>query len=117
MSIRPEFAERIFDRSKRFELRRRIFADTVETVVVYVTHPVGRVVGEFSVQTVHTLPILQLWERVKQSAGIERERFFAYFLECSMGHAIEVGEILQYESPLSINCFSERAPQSYMYLG
>ena len=49
LSIRPEYAEAIFAGRKTVEFRRAPLADDVSVVVVYVTQPVGRVIGWFTV--------------------------------------------------------------------
>lgn len=46
MSIKPEFADKIFDGSKRYEFRRMIFKQpAVKKVVVYASAPVQMVIG------------------------------------------------------------------------
>jgi predicted transcriptional regulator len=53
LSIKPEFAEKIFDGSKRFEFRRNVFKNRdVRTVVVYASSPISKVVGEFDIEMV-----------------------------------------------------------------
>ena len=40
LSLRPEFAERIFDGTKKYEYRKRVFVrEDVDKVVVYATDP------------------------------------------------------------------------------
>ena len=64
LSIKPEFAEKIFDGTKKFEFRKSIFKNTdVQTVIVYASSPVQQVIGEFTIDSIfvtficHTLPI------------------------------------------------------------
>src|SRR5438067_1449468 len=78
-SIRPEYAAAIFDGRKRFEFRRSVFRRAVTTVIVYVTKPVGMVVGEFDVEGVIQGGVQDLWEHTQEAAGIDRERFLNYF--------------------------------------
>ena len=43
LSIKPEYAEKIFAGIKTYEYRRKIFKDgSVKTVVVYVTSPIKK---------------------------------------------------------------------------
>ncbi len=49
MSIKPEFAERIFNGEKEFEFRKRVFKWDVKTVVVYASYPICKLIGEFEV--------------------------------------------------------------------
>jgi len=116
LSIRPEHIERIVAGTKRFELRRVLFARTVCTVVVYATAPGKHVVGEFSTERTLSLPPENLWEKVKSGAGVTREQFMAYFAGCQVAHAIEIKRFTKYASPRPITDFAARPPQSFMYL-
>lgn len=50
LSIQPEYAEKILNGTKRFEYRKAVTRnESVRTVVIYATMPVGKVVGEFEV--------------------------------------------------------------------
>ncbi len=50
MSIKPEFAFKIFDGEKKFEFRKVIFKNPdIRTVVVYASSPVQQVIGEFEI--------------------------------------------------------------------
>ncbi|WP_369009144.1 ASCH domain-containing protein, partial [Escherichia coli] len=45
LSIKPEFAEKILNGTKRFEFRKGIFKNPqISTVVIYATMPLGKVV-------------------------------------------------------------------------
>ena len=62
LSIKPEFAEKIFNGTKKYEYRRVIFKNKVETIVVYASDPVQRVIGEFEIGEILHKDIEQLWE-------------------------------------------------------
>ncbi|MHB0673525.1 ASCH domain-containing protein [Roseomonas mucosa] len=119
MSIKPEFAERIFDGTKRYEFRKAVYANrAVQTVVVYVTQPVGRIVGEFDVDGIVEAAPECLWAETHAHAGVTRDFFDAYFEGRDRAFAIQVGEVRLYDAPLVpgdvIANFT--APQSYMYV-
>lgn len=119
LSIKPEFAERIFDGTKRFEFRRSVFRDrSIRTVVVYVTRPVGMIVGEFDVAGIITCTPDGLWERTRSHAGISREFFDSYFEGRESANAIEVAEARRFASPIEPSTAIENfvPPQSYMYV-
>ena len=50
LSIKPQFVEEIFAGKKRFEYRKAIFSKDVDSVVIYSTKPVGKIVGEFTIK-------------------------------------------------------------------
>lgn len=119
LSIKPEFAERIFDGTKRFEFRKVVYANrNVRTVVVYVTRPVGRILGEFEVLDITEGTPDRLWEVTQAFAGVSREFFNEYFLGRDRGYAIHIGFVTRYETPLVPEDLIENftPPQSYMYL-
>lgn len=117
LSIKPKYSSAIFRGEKRFEFRRSSFSRPVDIVVVYVTAPVQKVIGEFDVRSVIGESVPSLWERTKRFAGVERDFFFRYFEGREYGYAIEVGEVRSYRSPFCpIERFGIRPPQSFVYL-
>lgn len=49
LSIKPEYANRIFDGSKKYEFRKHLPQKKIDKIVVYSTDPVQRVIGEVEV--------------------------------------------------------------------
>ena len=48
LSIKPEFANKIFNGTKKFEFRRTLFKKKeVKKIVVYASAPISKVIGEF----------------------------------------------------------------------
>ena len=118
LSIKPEFALKIFDGSKKYEYRRIIFKrEQVTRVVVYASAPIGKVIGEFEIADIlHDEP-KRLWVKTNQHAGINREKFFDYFSDRDKGYAIKVKHYAKYDSPKSLNSFMVTSPpQSFLYL-
>ena len=118
LSIKPEFALKIFDGSKKYEYRRSIFKKReVETVVVYVSNPIRRVVGEFDIGEIHHKKPEQLWAQTCRHAGITRAKFMEYFSDLEKGYAIGIGKTRKYLRSLSLNDLKLTSPpQSFMYL-
>jgi predicted transcriptional regulator len=117
LSIKPHYADAIFRGDKRFEFRRAIFRSPVETVVVYTSSPVSRVVGEFDIKGIITDKVERLWQRTRHSAGIDRTKFLSYFSGRSIGHAIVIGSVRRYPKALDLSSnFGIRPPQSFTYL-
>ena len=66
LSIKPEFVERIFDGSKKYEYRKMLFKrNDINVVVIYASAPVKRVVGEFRIKDIFSESVDVLWERTK----------------------------------------------------
>lgn len=119
LSIKPEYVERILDGTKRFEFRRRIHnrAD-VNAVLIYATMPVGRVVGEFTIERIHSQPPSSLWNRTKSQSGITRKFFREYFEGRKIAHAIEIKSVKKFDEPQPLSNYLQSgvAPQSYAYI-
>jgi len=117
LSIRPRFVEAILRGEKRFEFRRRIFTRPIQTIVVYATVPVQRVVAEFDVRSVLRDSPSALWKLTHRFAGIAEDEFFGYFRGKQAGYAIEIGEVRPYRTPFCpVARFGVKPPQSFAYL-
>jgi len=118
LSIKPEFAELIFNGTKKYEFRRSIFKNTsIKTVVVYASSPVQKVIGEFDVEKIINDDVNTLWRRTRQHAGIDKEYFLKYFENKDSGFAIQIKKIRRYETPLCLKkSFNLSPPQSFVYI-
>lgn len=118
LSIKPEFAEKIFNGTKMYEFRRSIFKKNhIKTVVVYASSPMQKVVGEFEIEHIIYDELKNLWNQTHQFAGIEEDFFFEYFSDKKLGYAIKIKKTLKYQTPLSLKeSFNILPPQSFTYL-
>ena len=118
LSIKPEFALRILDGSKRYEYRRTIFKrGAVKTVVVYASGPIKRVIGEFEIGAILHEEPEALWAKTGDYAGITKKRFLRYFENRPAGYAIEVKEARTYDMPIRLDQLKVSwPPQSFTYL-
>ena len=119
LSIKPEYANKIFSGEKKFEFRKRAFGNiNVRTVVVYSTMPVGQIIGEFSIKKIHQDSPKSIWSRTKKFSGIDKRFFNEYYHGRDLAVAIEVEEPVLYDNPINPKKEYENftAPQSFMYL-
>jgi predicted transcriptional regulator len=118
LSIKPEYALKIFEGKKKFEFRKSIFKKPdIKIVVVYASSPMQLVIGEFEIDDIVSLEPNQLWEETKEFSGISKEFFFEYFAERDVAHAIKIKKTRKYRKPLCLRQdFNLTPPQSYMYL-
>ena len=119
LSIKPKYADKIFEGSKRFEFRKAVHKNRdVTTVVVYATKPVGKVIGEFTVSDVHQDSASRLWKKTKTASGISKEFFLDYFAGRDKCFAIEVKNTTLYPEPLNLIDVlpNGHPPQSFVYL-
>ena len=118
LSIKPEFALKIFNGSKRYEYRRVIFKrEEVKIVVVYASDPIKKVIGEFEIGEIFHEEPQALWAKTADKAGITKSRFLEYFENSEKGYAIKVKEARIYDTPISLSKLMVLCPpQSFMYL-
>lgn len=119
LSIKPEYANKILDGSKKFEFRKASFSSQrVECVLMYATKPVGKVVGEFRVSHIHVDKPSAIWKMAKVHAGINKRFFDEYYRDREVAVAIEVESVRKYETPIGLSELGAgiTAPQSFRYL-
>ena len=118
LSIKPEFARKIFSGEKRYEFRRSLFkSPDVKKVIVYASAPISKVIGEFEIEAIHHLDIPQLWQKTKKYSGISEEYYLSYFTGKEYGYAIQVKSCKTYRNQLCIReSFGLTPPQSFAYV-
>ena len=118
LSIKPEFAFKIFEGTKKFEFRKVIFKKpNIKTVVVYASSPVQQVIGEFEIEDILSFDPESIWEMTKKYSGITEDFFYEYFAGKDIAHAIKIKKTKKYSKPLNLReDFNALPPQSYMYL-
>lgn len=118
LSIKPEFAEKIFEGTKHFEFRRSIFKNPeVKKVVVYASSPVQKVIGEFEIDYIIKTSLDKLWDQTQEYSGITREYFFQYFANKEEGFAIKIKNQRKYKTPKSLEKdYNVLPPQSFVYI-
>lgn len=119
LSIKPEYANKILSGEKRFEFRKSIFKkEGIQTVIIYATMPVGKVIGEFEIKTILSDEPESIWDQTCQLSGITKKFFDSYFFERSKAYAIEVKSVKKYDTPqeLSDIKIGLKAPQSFAYI-
>lgn len=117
LSINPEYVERIFAGSKKYEFRKRLANRTVDKILMYSTAPIMKVVGEVQiVKTISASPT-SLWEYTKNFAGISRDKYRKYFKGCKVAYAYQLGQVTRYNPPKELSEFNIKLPpQSFLYL-
>lgn len=117
LSIKPEFANKIFEGSKKFEFRKVIFKNRkVKTVIVYVSSPVQQVIGEFEIEKIISKDIDTLWNMTQHSSGISQDYFYKYFADKEIGFAIQIKKTRKYRQPKCLKKdFALLPPQSFAY--
>ncbi|NIX77369.1 hypothetical protein [Microvirga terricola] len=120
LSIRPVHVENILQGIKTFEFRRKIFArKDVQTVLIYCTMPIGKLVGEFDIEDILEDAPDTLWQMTECGSGISKEYFDEYFKGRDRAFALKIGEVRPYKEHVAPSELMANftPPQSYMYVG
>ena len=73
LSIKPEFVDKIIKGEKKYEYRKRVFKENVDTVVIYSTKPVGKVIGEFEIQDIINDSPICIWSKTYRYSGVSED--------------------------------------------
>ena len=117
LSIKPEFANKIFDGSKRFEFRKAIFKnENIKSVLVYSSSPVQKVIGEFQIEQILKHDLETLWNLTKEFSGITESYFYEYFADRQQGFAIQIKKKTKFKKPKCLReDYNLTPPQSFAY--
>lgn len=118
LSIKPEFANKIFDGTKKYEYRKAIFKNAnIKTVIVYASFPVQQVIGEFKIEKIINHDIDTLWSLTQHQSGISQDYFYQYFAQREIGYAIKIKKAKKYRYAKCLRAdFNLLPPQSFAYL-
>ena len=122
LSVHPEHAMKIFNGTKKVELRRTCPSITMgDIVLVYVTSPIKYLFGTFSIKNVVTDSLEQLWTKVQFDAGISRKEFELYYTGTLKGVGLFIDEVWSFPEPISLSYLKKiwpefRPPRSFQYL-
>jgi predicted transcriptional regulator len=118
LSIKPEYADKIFNGTKLFEFRRSIFKNPdIKTVVVYASSPVQKVIGEFDIESILHESIDELWRLASEHGGVQKQFFFDYFSNKDSGFAIKIRKTRRYKIAKNLESeFKVKPPQNFLYL-
>ena len=122
LSLKPRYADLIFEGIKKAELRRRSLVQMEgRDVFVYVTSPVMMLRGGFRVGEVWAGTPQDIWNRVSEWAGVEKDDFDAYYAGQSIAYALEITDVWEYANPPGLATLRGQfdsfiVPQSWRYV-
>lgn len=118
LSIKPEYAHKIFEGTKKYEFRKSIFKDkSVKRVIVYSSSPEQKVIGEFEIDIILNGSPAVLWTLTKDFSGITQEFYDKYFYGRENAFAIKVASTRKYNQKKNLSDFDIiHAPQSFAYV-
>ena len=117
LSIKPEYVNKIMSGKKRYEFRKFHCRDDIDTIVIYATTPVKRVIGEVTIISIIEGCVDDVWERTASKGGITKTAFQEYYKNKNTAVAYELGEITTYKEPIELSAIGlSYVPQSFAYI-
>ena len=118
LPVKPEYACRLFDGSKKFEFRKHKFREDVTHIVIYASSPVKKILGLVQIAGIEVNTPHYTWNKTKRAAGISKQGFMAYFSGSQEAVAIEIGKTfkLKYEVDPRDLVEDFSIPQSFKYV-
>ena len=117
MSIKTEYANKIFDGIKLYELRKKPLKENVDTIIVYSSGKVKKVIGEFKIEKIIKNSPDRIWDLGEEVLGIDKKSFYEYFKHSEYAYAIKVKDVIKYNLPKDLSDFGiKKAPQSFCFI-
>ena len=117
MSIKTDYANKIFDGIKLYELRKNPLKENVDTIIVYSSGKVKKVVGEFKIEKIIKDSPENIWNLGEEVLGIDKKSFFNYFKNSQYAFAIKIKNTIKYDIPKKLSDFGiKKAPQSFCFI-
>jgi predicted transcriptional regulator len=123
LSIRPEFASKIFDSSKTVEIRTRFSKKwTGQKISLYASNPCRSLVGEATVDCVREGHPDAIWNEFEAEIGCTKEQFDDYAGHREKVYAVQLKEVVPYIDAIPVEQISRMLgeelapPQSYLAL-
>ena len=117
MSIKPEYVDKIFSGEKKYEYRKRLCKEKIDTIIVYSSSPIQKVVGELKIKQVLYDKKHVIWNKTNKYGGITKIKYDNYYENCGYVVAYEIEKAVLYNKPKDLKDYNlKAAPQSYVYI-
>ena len=117
MSINPEHVDNILAGTKKFEFRKTKCKEKIDSIIIYSTFPIMRVVAEVEVKDIIEDTPQAVWSKTRTAAGIDKNFFDRYYNGRDVAVAYVLGEVKKFSSPKYLADYGVKAaPQSYVYV-
>jgi type I restriction enzyme S subunit len=119
LSIKPKYVKSIIEGEKRYEFRKTIFKNReINRIYIYSSSPMKKIVATFEIGGILEDHPADLWDNVKDYAGINHRDFFAYFDGKSRAFAIKIQNLQEFNDPVDPYATMPGfvPPQSYCYM-
>lgn len=122
ISVKPEFAEKIFNGQKAIELRKSApGVENGDMVIIYSSSPVMAIIGTATIKEIISTTPSKMWREHSAKLGIDKKRYSEYY----EGKEVAVGIVLKGKeklpNPISLREFKKKfsrfqPPQTFRYI-
>lgn len=117
MSINPEHVNNILSGTKKYEFRKTRCKENIDSIIIYSTSPIMRVVAEVEVKAIIEDTPQKIWSKTQTAAGIDKMFFDKYYFGRNTAVAYVLGRVKKFSTPRLLADYGiKTAPQSYVYV-
>lgn len=118
ISISPNESEQLFDNGRSVVFFKVAPKYPVEKVLVYVTSPIQKVIGEFDLLKIDVNSVNSSWNKYRSSSVISsRKEYLEYFSSHKEAHALLASKVYKYRRPKDLASFNmKKGPSGFTYL-
>jgi len=117
MSINPKHVDNILSGVKQYEYRKTKCKEDIDTILIYSTAPIMRIVAEVEITGIIEGSPQSVWKTTSTASGINKEFYDDYYAGKETAVAYKLGHITKYRNPLQLSDIGVKAaPQSYIYV-
>ncbi|WP_081710844.1 MULTISPECIES: ASCH domain-containing protein [unclassified Afipia] len=103
ISLKPKYANQVFDGLKTVELRRRRPNVNPGTRIwIYATTPAGAIKGYASIARIDSATPASIWKTWGSRTGLSKDEFDSYFEDREFAHAIVLRDVMVMKNSLSL---------------
>ena len=117
LSIKPEYVNKIISGQKKYEFRKFRCREGIDTIVIYATAPVKKVIGEIALLDIIEGDVEYIWRKTRDFGGILEKDYKAYYQGRKVAIAYQLGEVTLYDEPMELKDLGlDYVPQSFAYI-
>lgn len=117
LSIKPQYVEKIIAGKKKYEFRKFHCREGIDTIIIYATAPMKKVIGEVTLLDIIEGDVEYVWHETKGFGGILKKDYKAYYKEREVAIAYQLGDVTLYDEPKTLSDLGlDYVPQSFAYL-
>ncbi len=117
LSIKPEYVNKIITGKKKYEFRKFHCRDGIDTIVIYATAPMKKVIGEVALLNIIEGDVEYVWHETRGFGGILKKDYKAYYKKREVAIAYHLGEVTLYNEPMGLKDLGfDYVPQSFAYI-